>query len=141
MTTNRLPALWDRLARLPAEVDRLFEGFSLSQGDFTPAPVNVREEAEAFLVEVELPGVPQDRVNVTVTHGTDLLVEAERPAGAERGAWHRRERGTGRCRRLLRLPLPVEADRVEARLENGVLFLTLPKAAAGRPRRIDVKGE
>jgi HSP20 family protein len=141
MITNRLPALCARLSRLPAEVDRIFEGFDAALGGLSLAPVNVREEAEAFLVEVELPGVPPDRVAVTVTHGTDLLVEAERPAGAERGAWHRRERGTGRFRRLLRLPLPVEADRVEARLENGVLFLTLPKAEAVRPRHIDVKGE
>jgi HSP20 family protein len=142
MTARTLPSLWSRLSRLPGEADRFLEGWYdfLRDGSVAP-PVNLWEEPEAFRAEVELPGVPQDKVSVTVTNGTDLLLEGERPAAGDGVAWHCRECGAGRFRRLLRLPVPVEADKVEARLENGVLHLTLPKAASARPRRIAVKGE
>jgi HSP20 family protein len=143
MTTARvLPSLWSRLGRLPAEADRLFDGWCEAlSGGAVPPPVNLWEEAEAFRVEAELPGVPQDKVSVTVTNGTDLLLEGERPASGEGVAWHHRERGPGHFRRLLRLPTPVDADKVEARLVNGVLNLTLPKAESARARRVAVRGE
>ncbi len=141
MTARMLPSLWSRLGLLPGENDLPAGGNGGAAGGPVQPPVNAWEEAEAFHVELELPGVPQDRVHVTVTDGTDVLVEAERPAPAGPVAWHRRERGPGRFRRLLRLTVPVETDKVEARLEHGVLHLTLPKAESARPRRIPVRGE
>jgi HSP20 family protein len=135
MNAHLLPSLWARLYQLPPGTDSLPNGHDEA---VSSPPINVWEEAEAFHVEAELPGVPQDKVNVTVTDGTDLLLEGEHPATSN-AAFLRRERGVGRFRRLLRFPLPVEADKVEARLENGVLHLTLPKADRVRPRRIEVK--
>ena len=67
---------------------------------------------------------------------------ATRPEEDGKGRWHRRERGFGRFQRVLRLPLPVEADKVEAKLENGLLRVTLPKGEEARSRRkIAVKAE
>jgi HSP20 family protein len=138
MTAHLLPSLWGRLNRLPAETD----GPGVSVPTDTTVPlVNVWEEPESFFIEAELPGVPQDQIHVNVTNGTDVVIEAQRPTEPERAAWHRCERSPGRFWRALCLPLPVEADQVEARLENGVLRLTLPKAASARPRRIAVKAE
>ena len=87
------------------------------------------EDAEAFHVEAEVPGLTQDQLQVAVTHKTQLLIQGERqPQEPAEGRWHRRERGQGRFQRLVELPAPVDADKVEAKLENGLLFLTLPKA-------------
>lgn len=141
MISNRFPALWSRLASLPGEVDRFLEGQQATANQAASPPVNVWEAEDAYHVEVELPGVAQDKVEVTVTHGTDLLIEAQRPMPADKGAWLHQERGCGRFRRLLHLPLPVQSDQVEAKLEHGVLCLRLPKAESVRPRRIAVKGE
>jgi HSP20 family protein len=132
-----LPSLWARLHQLPSDADYRPNGHEEA---FSSPPVNVWEEAETYHLEAELPGVPQDKVAVTVTGGTDLLLEGERPE-IGKVAFLCREHGGGRFRRLLRFPLPVEADKVEARLENGVLHLRLPKADSVRPRRIDVRAE
>jgi HSP20 family protein len=143
-TAPLLPALWNGLSRLQ-EVGPLFgdwqEGtpWSFAPASTHPA-MNVWEDEEAFRVEVELPGVPQDRVQVTVEEQHRLTVEGERPAEEYQGAWHRRERRFGAFRRVLALPAPVDPDKVEARLEHGVLYLTLPKAEEARPRRVPVRG-
>jgi HSP20 family protein len=144
--TPSLPSLLNRLSRLPGELENLVGGWRdaprgwLAQSYPYPL-VNVREETDVFHVEAEVPGVAPGRVEVFVSNGTELTIEGERPAADAAGTWHRRERGAGHFRRVLTLPAAVDADKVEARLEHGVLRLTLPKAEAVRPRRINVQGE
>jgi HSP20 family protein len=55
--------------------------------------------------------------------------------------WHRQERGFGEFTRVITLPVPVDADKVTARLEHGVLTLTTAKSAAAKPKKIAVKAE
>jgi HSP20 family protein len=105
-------------------------------------PVNVWEDGDAFHVEAELPGLTQEQIQLSVTNRNQLTLQGERlPAENEKGRWHRRERGFGRFQRLLKLPAPIDADKIEAKFENGVLHVVLPKAEEARPRRIAVKGE
>jgi HSP20 family protein len=138
MTNSRLlPALWASFDRFSGEMDRWLENIGVG----APA-LNVWEDAEAFHVEAEVPGLTQDHLQVAVTHKTQLLIQGERqPQEPAEGRWHRRERGQGQFQRLVELPAPVDADKVEAKLENGLLFLTLPKAEEAKPRRIAVKAE
>jgi HSP20 family protein len=138
MTHSRLlPALWASFDRFSGEMDRWLENL----GTGAPA-LNVWEDAEAFHVEAEVPGLTQDKVHVAVTHKTQLLIQGERQADEPtEGRWHRRERGQGRFQRVIELPAAVDPDKVEAKLENGLLLLTLPKAEEARPRRISVKAE
>lgn len=144
--TVSLPSLLDRLGRLPGELEGLVGNLAAAPRAWWvncyPYPlVNVREEVEAFHVEAEVPGVAQGQIEVFVRHGTELTLQGERPSGGgETGTWHRQERGSGRFRRVLTLPAPVDADKVEARLEHGVLRLTLPKTESVKPRRIPVQG-
>jgi len=112
--------------------------------------VNVREDAAAVVVEAELPGLDAADVEITVADDT-LLLKGSRPepepaADAEgepttsgRVTWHRRERGTGAFERRLSLPAGIDAARVEARLVDGVLTITCPKAAECRPRKVEVR--
>ena len=101
--------------------------------------VNVWSNDDAAFVEAELPGLPLDAIELTVT-GDELVLAGHREELLEPGTTqHRRERGTGRFSRAVRLPFEIEADKVEARLVDGVLTVTLPKAATIRPRRIEVK--
>ncbi|MFO0876447.1 MAG: Hsp20/alpha crystallin family protein [Gemmataceae bacterium] len=146
MNTSRLlPNLWANFDRLQGEMDRLLEGWGvdLTRG-LVPAfpPVNVWEDAEAFHVEAELPGMTREQVQIAVTHKNQLTLTGERlDQEPETGRWHRRERGFGRFQRILKLPLPVDADRVDAKLEDGLLQVTLPKAEECKPRKIVVKAE
>ncbi|MFO0928172.1 MAG: Hsp20/alpha crystallin family protein [Gemmataceae bacterium] len=143
-TTRLLPNVWASLDRLHGEVDRLLEGWGveLPQLALTTEypPVNVWEDAEAFHVMAEVPGMTEDNLTVAVTHRNQVSIQGERKADeVARGRWHRRERGFGRFQRVLKLPAAVDADKVEARIDNGVLQLTLPKAEEARPRKIVVK--
>jgi HSP20 family protein len=103
-------------------------------------PVNVREDQDQFYVEAELPGLNHDDLEILV-EGDQLTIRGERKPVADEGRWHRQERAFGRFQRTFTLPVAVDADKVEARLDQGVLTLTLPKSEAAKPRKIAVKAE
>ena len=147
MLTLRAPSLWGHLERLHDEMTRRALGMAWSTPSgpaFAPSypPVNIWQDDDAVYAEAELPGVRPDHVEVFVTNGNELTIQGERlPGEAPQGAWLHRERGFGKFCRVLLLPAPVEADKVEAHFEQGVLHLTLPKVEQARPRRIPVRGE
>jgi HSP20 family protein len=135
--------LWVEMARFQDELSRAFGRFVPGQED--PARgagplVNVWEDDDAFHAEADLPGLNMDRFEVFVTEGNQLTIQGERPAPEfPEAVWHRQERPFGQFSRTLTLPALVEADQVEARYEQSVLRLTLPKSEAAKPRRIAVK--
>jgi HSP20 family protein len=104
--------------------------------------INVWEEQDQIQVEAELPGLNLNDLEIFVTGGNQLTIKGERkrPEGV-RGVWHRQERGFGSFVRTLTLPFAVDADKVNARLENGVLLVQLAKHASAKPRKIPVKAE
>jgi HSP20 family protein len=100
--------------------------------------VNVWEDGDSFFVEAEVPGLKSENLEITVI-GDELTLKGERAADDRTEAtYHRRERGAGSFSRSIKLPSEVNADRVEAALNDGVLLLTLPKAEAAKPRKIQV---
>jgi HSP20 family protein len=102
-------------------------------------PMNVWEEGDQFFAEAELPGVKNEDLDISVV-GNELTVKGQRGDAASEGvSYHRRERGTGSFVRVIRLPVEIDAERVSARLQSGVLLITLPKSEAARPRKIQVQ--
>ena len=98
------------------------------------------EDAESFYVEAELPGLKLEDLEIYFSDQRVLTVKGQRSELVkEKGSWLRRERGFGTFERSLALPGPIDSDRVEATLKNGVLTITLPKAEEIRPKRIEVK--
>jgi HSP20 family protein len=101
--------------------------------------LNVWTDEDALHVEAEVPGLGLQDLDVSVL-GDELIISGERADVVDDTVTqHRRERGVGKFSRTLRLPVAVEAGRVEARLQGGLLSITLPKAEALRPRKIEVK--
>jgi HSP20 family protein len=104
--------------------------------------LNVWEVSDDLHVEAELPGLNLKQVEVYVSGGNRLTIKGERKANLpEKGVWHRQERVYGLFNRRLTLPFPVDAETVDARLENGVLHIQLSKHESARPRKIPVKAE
>jgi len=102
--------------------------------------VNVWEDGESVFVEAELPGLDSKDLEIHVTGGNQLTLKGERKQNVpEKGVVHRQERGFGNFVRVLTLPVQVNADRVDARFENGVLLIKLAKHEAAKPRKIAVK--
>jgi len=132
--------------RLQKEMNRLFNHLGVAPSwrglSFLYPAINVWEDESSVHAEAELPGLLQDQIEVYVNEGNLLTVQGERRLGeGPNGTWHRRERGFGKFSRTVTLPADVDAEKVEARLENGVLHITLPKSAAALPRKIAVKSE
>ncbi len=129
-----------------AEMDRLMNELSrparawkdtLSYG-LAPA-ADVVETAADWRIALDLPGLTPEAITVDVKDG-NLTVRAERkqPAGTEGHTWHRSERPYGTFFRSFSLPATIDAGRVEARYESGVLTVVLPKREEAKPRTIQV---
>jgi HSP20 family protein len=133
------------LMRLQDEMNRLFDSFveeSPAQRGYAAGypGINLWEEGDNAYVEAELPGFSMEDVEVLVT-GDQLTINGQRKATDRSNAsYHRRERGTGRFSRALTLPWQVDADKVQAKLVDGVLTVTLPKSDLAKPKKIKLLG-
>lgn len=140
--------LWGReLGRLQQEMGKLFDSFGLERGNWPALAVsfpalNTWEDGDCFYAEAEVPGMSLEDLEIYVT-GNQLTLQGERKQVdfGDKSVWHRQERGFGKFTRTVELPYDVDADKVEAKLCQGVLTLKLPKSEAARPRKITVKAE
>jgi len=145
--TRWRPYGWNQLGHFQNQVSNLFERLNLDRVNWpvlaqSYPPVNVWEEGDTVHAEAELPGMELANLELYVTEGNQLTIQGERqPAKPEKGVWHRQERGFGKFSRVVQLPVMVDADKVEAHFDNGVLHVTLPKSEAAKARRITVKAE
>lgn len=102
--------------------------------------VDVRENAEGFTVVADMPGVDEKSVEATVQNRV-LTIEGwsrpEKPQGHEALG---QEFGCGRFRRDFTLPDAVDAERIQARVKNGVLTVAIPKKEEVKARKIQVTG-
>jgi HSP20 family protein len=101
--------------------------------------LDIAEGKDAYLVTVELPGVKLDDLDITMEDGL-LTIQGERHVANDSSEeqFHRVERSSGAFRRSITLPAHVEADAVEASIEDGVLRILVPKAEEAKPKRIQV---
>jgi HSP20 family protein len=102
--------------------------------------VDILETEDAYLLFASVPGVPSESVDVTFEEGM-LTIAAKAEPFETQGRWIRQERPWGHWTRRLELPKEVEASRISAQFDNGVLVVTVPKAAKAQPVRIPVAGE
>lgn len=131
------------MERLRREMDRLFSqlptGRGLAAAPSYPA-MNVWMNEDSVLVTAELPGCSTDNLEISVVNDA-LTLSGSRSANElpEEAVYHRRERGCGRFTRTFQLPFQIDAGRVEAHLEKGVLQVLLPRAEEDKPKKIQIK--
>ncbi len=137
-----------RMNQLYKELDRLFDARLGSDGgedssrvatcDWVP-PVDIKEEADRFVILADLPGMDPKDIDITMEAGM-LTIRGERP-GAEQdaAAFKRSERPRGTFYRRFGLPDTADAEKISARGHNGVLELIIPKHQRVQPRRINVE--
>jgi HSP20 family protein len=142
MAVVRFNDLFNEMGRFQDEFNRLFRRAGIS-GERIPAagaPLNVWTDEQNVFVEVDLPGVDPEKLDVSVVEGNRLTIQGERPiVEMENAVWHRHERGHGTFFREMTLPAIVDVEKIDAKYEQGVLRLTLPKHEAAKPRKIAVK--
>ena len=149
---NRMVSLED----LRHEMDSLFENFlgttptEMIRGRKGP-PVDMWEHGDQLLVQAEVPGVTMDQLDVYTT-GQELTIKGRRTtaSSAATGAsgaasacgtasLHRQELLSGEFQRTLSLPFEAEPERIEAKLENGLLTVTIPKPEVTTAKRIHIQ--
>jgi HSP20 family protein len=110
----------------------------LTAGNFVP-PVDVYEDEQNLVLKLEVPGVDEGDINVSVENNT-LTIQGERKFEKEEKEenFHRIERRYGSFLRTFKLPSTVDAEKVEASYEKGILKITLAKRAEAKPRQIKV---
>lgn len=124
---------------------RLFHDRSHTNGRETPAGVypllNVSHDSENVYVRSEIPGMTLDQLDVSVT-GRSLTVTGERaiPDEDSNVRYHRKEREAGKIRRQLTLPMDVDHERVQAKYQQGILMVVLPKVEKAKPKKIAISG-
>lgn len=102
--------------------------------------LNVSATPDHYVVRAELPGIKAENLDITVS-GSNLALSGERkiPEENQNARYHRREREAGKFNRALTLPGPLSADKVDARLKNGILTVIIPKADEAKPRKIAIR--
>ncbi len=126
------------MQRLQREMNRLFSGLEQPLNPEVP-PVNAWVGEADIVVTAELPGVDPEKIDISVV-GDTLTISGAREAETLKvgESYHRQERNHGRFTRSLQLPFHVEAGKVEAKYEKGVLRIELPRAEADKPKKIAV---
>ena len=131
---------------LHKEMDRLFENFWNDsgphhharqpgfEGALTPR-VDESEDDTAIHIKVELPGMDEKDVDITLANGV-LTVRGEKKRDEEEKGkdWYRSERSFGAFRRSLPIPVDVDEGRIEAKFKKGVLYIELPKTEEARSK-------
>ena len=125
------------LARELLGWDPFFGGRQVSA--FAPT-FEVKETADAFVIQADLPGVDEKNLDINVHHGV-LSVAGHRDAEErkEGEAYALYERQYGSFTRSFSLPDVADGERIEAKLDKGVLTLSIPKKAEAKPRKIAIK--
>ena len=129
---SRLPGLWSGQTGPQT-------GAGTASQAWAPA-VDITEGTDAYLVAAELPGIGTEDVELTFQDGL-LTIQGERHpvAGAASEKVHRSERRHGAFRRSITLPSHVQADKIEASAQDGVLMILVPKAQEAHAKRIKIR--
>ena len=140
ITTNSLMPTFNRVLAFDRELDRLVNWNG--KRFFVPS-LDVVESADAYMISAELPGVDPTSVEISFEANTLTLRGVKQPSlkpqENEELRVYTAERLSGTFERAVRLPEYVEGDKIEASFEQGVLTITVPKAQAARPRKIEIK--
>jgi HSP20 family protein len=133
---------WALVSRLQKEVDRLFGApltTAADSGAWLP-PVDIHEDADRFVLHVDLPGVDPKAVEITSDQGV-LTIRGQREdlRKEQREGFRRIERISGEFQRRFSLPETADAQNIKAKVTNGVLEVSIPKVAQVQPLKIQVE--
>jgi HSP20 family protein len=127
----------DPLRDLRGWQDRLERLASQHNTSWAP-PIDIYETAESYFITAEVPGLKREQIDVAIEDNR-ITLRGARPGAAGEGRYHQVERGYGSFTRTFEFADPIQADRISADLQHGVLTVTLPKMATPPVRRIEVK--
>ena len=131
-----------RSGLVPYEFDQMIDSFFGGSRPMSAAwgpGVDVVEDADAYRLYAELPGLTKEDVHVEMNENVLTLRGEKRIERNDEGEnWHRIERREGAFERSFSLAKPIKADAIKAKFSDGVLTVTVPKADEAKPREISI---
>jgi len=145
MTMIRLNPVWG-MQNMMREMDNMVQNFSqknrtrMQFGDFRPR-IDIAEDEKTLFIYAEVPGMSKNDVKVSVNEERVLTLKGEkkRAEKKEELSYLRNERFFGEFERSFMLPDNVDIEKIQAKYENGVLELVLPKMEPAKPKEINVE--
>lgn len=135
---NAMDLLQQRMNRMQGEYGRLRNWPAAWEAVQTAPRTNLYDAGDHLDMKVEVPGMAKEDINIKL-QGNYLEISGTRKSDAPEGyTAHRVERGTSSFTRSFTLPADVDSAKVEARLADGLLTLTLPKLEAAKPKQITI---
>ena len=135
--TRTQVAPWPGLRELEDRLNEVFNGYAAPTG-WVPA-VDIQEDEDAYTLVADMPGLKKEEIELTVEDDVITLKGARKHEEEKTTkGYHRVERSYGTFERAFRLPSGVDAKKVKAAYEHGVLTVTLAKPEAAKPKRINV---
>jgi HSP20 family protein len=140
-------SLLDPESELRDEMSRLFDFAFPALSRVTQSPfgqsfgpaVDLYEEKDNFVLRAELPGMSKEEISLEIIDNTLILSGERKLASEKKDDEHPvREMGQGRFTRSIELPSEVQSDKIQARYENGILTITLPKKEEAKPKQITI---
>ena len=132
---------WHRPRREFERMFRLFDDLLGERLGRAFPPLNLWADDSKAVLTVEVPGVKPENLDVSVENDVATIRGSRSPEKVEEDeSFLRHERGHRDFARSISLPFPVEADKVEATCNHGVLRVTLPRSEASKPKKIEIKG-
>jgi len=102
-------------------------------------PLNIFEDDDHLIIKAELPGVKAEDLDISIEGDTLTLQGKRERKEVEKASYHRREITSGSFRRAITLPTKVDVNGIKAKLHEGILTITLAKAAEVKPRKIAIE--
>jgi len=118
-------------------VENQTTNYQPTREEYIAPNVNVFETAEGYVLQAEMPGVGKDGLEITL-EGTEITITGRRKPDTVSGEALFRERNTADYRRVFELDPAIDSAKVSAKIEQGVLTVTLPKSERVKPRKIQV---
>ncbi len=137
---------WSEFERMRRGFDELSQHFLRGDVPFSSAtvypPLNLYENSEKLIIKAELPGVAASDLDISLEGDTLTLQGRREPRhDDDKVSYHRREIAYGNFSRAIALPTKIDPESIVAKLANGILTITLDKAAEVKPRKITVVTE
>jgi HSP20 family protein len=144
LTTRSLNSTLDRMLTLNRALDQAFNS-TLNDGRVWVPAIDVVEKKDAYLMYAELPGVDLSQIDISFEQNVLTIRGTKRPSieAADEGELrvYAAERVSGAFERAIRLPEFVDGEHIGATFNNGLLTVSVPKARAAQPRRIEIKAD
>lgn len=131
-------SLWRPFSDLQSEINRLFGDSAPTAVSFAPA-LDVFEKDDSLVVKADLPGVKPEDLSISIHEGVlTLSGKREHEEEVKKDSFFYVERSFGSFSRSIQLPIEVDADKVKANFNGGILTVTAPKSERAKPKTIEV---